>query len=463
MSQDLFATSVIPWFRDQEDKVANFIHRMTIPDDDHPATEMFRPATVQNATSQSIVPAAAERLIRWTDVHPNEIFWYGFQPWVSPAAGNFLDDAFNLRQFVDTNSPSIFVAAARYYRNARNILVRWRPCTTRLRFEYEIFAYGGIDVNAVLGDAHQYASRHEVTFPGGIRREFIRTAREYRGTQLVRIWDNPRFDNTLNPEGHVPALEALPDSIRRIPVPIIFFTERDGTVDPDGGAPTSVHRAADKEDMMHEDGVVDEDETLNVTPTPRLSVACVLHPTIAARAYFFCGNRYVVIDVNSGSATDTIVSGPKSIVANWPFLVKAGFGTVDAILTDSGSAFKQVMYFFCLEKYVRIDITPGMYLELPYYLSQHACSHWHAPARPYLGADDDDIFDGPRVIVDAWPSLKKAEFKTIDAVLTSPANNDEAYFFSGERYIRVKLNLGSCILILLEPMCSNGHLHYRHE
>ncbi|RDX46168.1 hypothetical protein OH76DRAFT_1485755 [Lentinus brumalis] len=136
-----------------------FIHRMTIPDDDHPATEMFRPATVQNATSQSIVPAAAERLIRWTDVHPNEIFWYGFQPWVSPAAGNFLDDAFNLRQFVDTNSPSIFVAAARYYRNARNILVRWRPCTTRLRFEYEIFAYGGIDVNAVLGDAHQYASR----------------------------------------------------------------------------------------------------------------------------------------------------------------------------------------------------------------------------------------------------------------------------------------------------------------
>ncbi|RDX46158.1 hypothetical protein OH76DRAFT_1407290 [Lentinus brumalis] len=75
------------------------------------------------------------------------------------------------------------------------------------------------------------------------------------------------------------------------------------------------------------------------------------------------------------------------------------------------------MYFFCLEKYVRIDITPG--------------------------ADDDDIFDGPRVIVDAWPSLKKAEFKTIDAVLTSPANNDEAYFFSGERYVRVKLNLGT--------------------
>lgn len=80
-------------------------------------------------------------------------------------------------------------------------------------FEYEIFAYGGIDVNFVLGQDHQFANQHEIAFPGGIRREFIRSAREYSGATLIRIWDNPRFDNMLNPQGHRVSLEGLPHVI----------------------------------------------------------------------------------------------------------------------------------------------------------------------------------------------------------------------------------------------------------
>ncbi|KAK0455355.1 Hemopexin-like domain-containing protein [Desarmillaria tabescens] len=431
MSRDLFVPSVIPWFRDRADEVMDHIHRLAIPNDTNAPSDMFRPAQVQNATTQRNVPTAAERLIRWDTLHPNDAFWNGFQPWVSPSNGNFPDEAFNLRQYVVTNVRSIFVGTARYYRNNRNALVRWQPrvtTATRHRFEYEIFAYGGIDVNHVLGDGHQYANQHEIAFPGGIRREFIRTAREYSGTQLVRIWDNPRFDNELNPRGHIPPLEALPPPIRGIPVPVIFFTEHDGAADPDGGAGQDELRrrraAGSGDDLMRVAGDADVDDTLSIKPIPRLSSAAVLHPLLPGQAYFFCGNHYVIIKVAPGTTDDTIVSGPHLLVGQWPSFVKAGFGNIDAVLPDPRPEFKQMMYFFCMDKYVRINIMPG--------------------------TTTDYIVDGPKVIVDAWPSLKKAGFKTIDTVLPNPANKQQAYFFSGEKYVRVKIAPGTNDDVLLD-------------
>ncbi|KAK0438169.1 uncharacterized protein EV420DRAFT_1651551 [Desarmillaria tabescens] len=182
---------------------------------------------------------------------PIDAFWNGFQPWVSPSNGNFPDEAFT-------------------------------SVTTRHRFEYEIFAYGGIDVNHVLGDGHQYANQHEIAFPGGIRREFIRTAREYSGTQLVRIWDNPRFDNELNPRGHIPPLEALPPPIRGIPVPSsssLSTTERRTPM----VAQDKMSCAAAVPPVVATISCVwletaDVDDTLSIKPIPRLSSAAVLHP-----------------------------------------------------------------------------------------------------------------------------------------------------------------------------------------
>lgn len=73
---------------------------------------------------------------------------------------------------------TIFVGAVPYRRqNGRNI--RWTPRVLKNRFEYEIFSSGGIDVNLSLGTSLRYSGQMEIAFPGGIRPEFIRSAREY--------------------------------------------------------------------------------------------------------------------------------------------------------------------------------------------------------------------------------------------------------------------------------------------
>ena len=57
----------------------------------------------------------------------------------------------------------------------------------RVCFEYDIFAYGGIDVNRALGVAHEYHNQREIAFAGGILPEIICSAHEYAGAQMVRI------------------------------------------------------------------------------------------------------------------------------------------------------------------------------------------------------------------------------------------------------------------------------------
>ena len=51
------------------------------------------------------------------------------------------------------------------------------------------------------------------------------------------------------------------------------------------------------------------------------------------------------------------------------------------------------------------------------------------------------IVNGPKSIVDDWPSLKKAGFKTVDNALPNPNDKEEAYFF-GDSYIRIKVRPG---------------------
>jgi len=166
---------------------------------------------------------------------------------------------------------------------------------------------------------------------------------------------------------------------------------------------------------MHGDGDGVEDPLYDTTPVPHNSVASVLHPTHSGQAYFFCGNRYAIINVSPGSTGDTIALGPKTLVDNWPALSKAGFtGGVDAVLPNPKN--KQEMYFFCVDNYAFINIMPD--------------------------TTDDYIVDGPKNILAEWPSLKKAGFARLDAVLPNPANSDEAYFFSGERYVLINIKSG---------------------
>ncbi|KIM41543.1 hypothetical protein M413DRAFT_27869 [Hebeloma cylindrosporum] len=438
MNQDFLCTSTIPWLRNDADNViqniavATFGHDPGLQPDD-----LFRPPVVQDAETRRGVAVAYERLSRWAAVtdqpggdmdHPNNVFHVGLLPRIRPAQGQF-GEGFNLAQYVAHNIPSIFVGTTRYIRNAQGRLTLWQRRLTQAtqhRFQYEIFAYGGIDVNHVLGDNHEYANQNEIAFPGGIRPQFIRSAREFQGTHLVAVWDNPRFDPSANGQ-HAPNWYLLPHIIRGTPVPVYFFTERDRGLLPDIQNPDEHHgelrrrrREAgfneDELDAMHGPGEQTVDALVEATPIPRLSRACFLDPSGNGNAYFFSGNQYAIINVKPGTTDDTLKAGPKLIIGNWPSLVKAGFGNVDAILQNPNNL-QHEAYFFYGTQYVLINTK--------------------------LGSTGDYIINGPKTIVDEWPSLKQAGFTTVDAILPHPRVDSKAYFFSGDKYVLIKMTPGT--------------------
>ncbi|KAH8690290.1 Hemopexin-like domain-containing protein [Talaromyces proteolyticus] len=127
------------------------------------------------------------------------------------------------------------------------------------------------------------------------------------------------------------------------------------------------------------------------------------------QAYFFGGTRYARIKFTPGTPEEKITWGPETITRYWPSLVKAGFGTVDAVLPVPGV--KGEAYFFRGSRYVRIKVVPE--------------------------TSDDTIVYGPHKITDKWASLAKAGFDTVDAAMEVPGKDGEAYFFRGANYVRV--------------------------
>lgn len=170
------------------------------------------------------VPASAERLVRWDDRHPDVIFRDGFAPRRTVHSGDPLrGDYTNLDTYVRNNIESVFVGTARYYRH-ENRNTRWRPRNLANRFEYEVYAFGGIDVNLSLGYNHRFFNQREIAFPGGIRREFIRTAREYdRNGRVVRIWVNGDFNVTANGPRHSSDPWQLPDPVCGSKIPAVYW------------------------------------------------------------------------------------------------------------------------------------------------------------------------------------------------------------------------------------------------
>lgn len=361
MSQDLLIPSNIAWFRNDAENVMNHIAEATYGTAHIGPAQMFRPDEVHDVESRRVVPTAAQRLIRWDVTPVSTIFPNGFVPRVSPTQGTYPANAFNLATYVQSNTPSIFVSTTHYTRTADGVLHLWQRRLTQAnsqRFAYEIFAYGGIDVNHVFGN-HDNANQNEIAFPGGIRSEFIRSAREYQGTRVVAIWTNPNFNPGANAQ-HSPTWADLPPYIQGPGIPDYEFTEYEsGLWSQEGDLRRRRDTSASDEDLMHGPGEQTVDEFLVSMPVSRLSRACFPDPNSSGRAYFFAGNQYVVINFESKKINDTIAWGPKPILGNWPSLVKARFGKVDAILLNPDNK-KEEAYFFYGSRYVRIKINLGM-------------------------------------------------------------------------------------------------------
>ncbi|KIM41606.1 hypothetical protein M413DRAFT_27916 [Hebeloma cylindrosporum] len=495
MSQDYLITSNVPWFRNDADRVIRNIARATWGQEiAMDRGDMFRPPVTEDAESRRGVPVAYERISRWSYVneqpggdleHPNNVFHIGFMPRVQPAQGQFPTQAFNLGSYVQDNTPSIFVGATRYTRNAQGRLTLWERRLTQAtwhRFQYEIFAFGGIDVNHVLGNTHRHASQNEIAFPGGIMPQFIRSAREFQGTQLVAIWDNPRFDPSANGQ-HAPHWDQLPHVIRGVQVPVYFFTQRDQGNLPAIQHPDHHHDELsrrrrdsgineDETDALHGPGEQTVDNLIEATPFPRLSRTCFLDPRGNGNAYFFVGNQYALIKVRPGTTDDVLLDGPKSILGHSAALLRARFGNVDAILPNPASWVEA--YFFLGTQYALINTSAGSTGDYIRNGPKSIANEWpslnqagfatvdavlpnpadksqayffsgtrYALIKINPWSNDDYIAIGPNFIADEWPSLRKAGFTTIDLALTNPANTDEAYFFSGSRYVLINVKPGS--------------------
>ncbi|PTB73981.1 ADP-ribosylation [Trichoderma longibrachiatum ATCC 18648] len=186
---------------------------------------VWRPSQTRDFRNRN-VPTAAERLVRWDRRSPRDIFRTGFEPYGS------IDSQCNIEEYVLHNQESPFISTARCYRS-NGCPMRWRPYQTpfarnRGGFEYEIFAYGGIDVNGSIGHRHRFAGQNEVAFPGGIRREFIRSALEYDSNgHYVRYWINMHFDLNANGPEHSPDLSQVPNHLFPENVEIVFFDENE--------------------------------------------------------------------------------------------------------------------------------------------------------------------------------------------------------------------------------------------
>ncbi|KAL6817503.1 hypothetical protein V8C40DRAFT_281699 [Trichoderma camerunense] len=251
---DLFIAAVSSWqqsvdFRDLFNRIQSALG--------NGRDVIWRPGSIRDFRNLEI-PTAAERLVRWDRRNPEEIFRTGFEP-----CGD-ANSQCNIEAYVLHNQDSPFISTARCYREG-GCPMRWRPyrtpfATNRVGFEYEIFAYGGIDVNISIGRNHRYAGQREIAFPGGIRREFIRSALEYDSNgDYVRYWINTHFDFNANGPNHSPNMSQMPNHLFPDAVEIVFFEESNEQPSPDHDRELrAIHRSQSFDEFMTADGGEDE-------------------------------------------------------------------------------------------------------------------------------------------------------------------------------------------------------------
>ncbi|KAG6812506.1 hypothetical protein H0H92_002505 [Tricholoma furcatifolium] len=215
-AKDYVLSSTVPWFIPKADSIEQ---QMT--------TVLRRKLKDQNAKivwrNNDISLDGGIR--RWDRRGPDTVFEKGFTLRDEfPESKGLTDKSVDIEEYINMHhDPSVFVSTAQPYREGGQVK-RWQPDNLKDWYEYTIFAYGGIDANATLGDnpdVNPFPFQHEVSFVGGNRREFIYSARQYdRNGTLIRIWRNNTFDVTANEQFQVPVSKLPPFT----PVPNVQLT-----------------------------------------------------------------------------------------------------------------------------------------------------------------------------------------------------------------------------------------------
>ncbi|EMD32680.1 hypothetical protein CERSUDRAFT_118446 [Gelatoporia subvermispora B] len=358
---------------------------------------------------------SAEPLSRWDDRHPHAIFRYGFKPKIKPLGiGELKDEDLDLYSFIKKDMSSLFVSATRYAEDPLSQeMQRWIPANPQGLYEYEIFAHGGIDVGLTLNfrtGISLSAHHQEIVFPGGIRSELIRSAREYdKAGYVTRVWRNLRFDPSTNC-GNIPRLIDLPRFPDLVDPQLLYTSSNHKGIPP---------RYTDAKDdsiacyQLQPDPWADAYIGPDVAPIPR---ACWLRSKgdDTGKVYFFSDGFCAQIDLkfkHDGTLADELAKKSVGAICSlWPKLLDAGLTHIDAVLPDPFN--RDQAYFFCRENTVLLN-----------------------------------VYGIPRIVGDTmtiarrWPDLAQTGFdRGIDAVLPSFTDDREAYFFRGDECMRVKFN-----------------------
>ncbi|KAG6841114.1 hypothetical protein C0991_001802 [Blastosporella zonata] len=423
-NKDFFIACAIPWFLKKTDEIEQEVNNQLQYQLNDLSAVVWRTEGVENG------------LVRWDDRHPDVIFKDGFVPRANPSEGQLRPGTVDLWRYVVYHDFAVFVSTTRTRRVGTGV-ERWAPNNQTNLFEYTVYAYGGIEVNSTLGD-HPFPHQDEISFPGGIKREFIYCARQYDAKgAVIRVWINTHFDLMANGRFQVP-LFRLPDVLNwSVGVQIVNWlapgqyqyyhklptdralaqTEESVEISNESIAPSTnpvIQGPADAttiapvySEPMWGPGKRTLDPFLSRTPIrASLSLASYGRPK---EAWFFTNDQCARLTVDG---TDKLLAGPTSITTQWKSLKDLGFSTVDAFLPIKGGAF-----VFSKDKYGRIAIDSQL--------------------------KDTKVGSGPSLIADGWKSLSDHGLRRVDAVLLHPTKLDEAWIFHGRLCIQIKFSESS--------------------
>ncbi|KAJ5863809.1 uncharacterized protein N7529_005725 [Penicillium soppii] len=124
--------------------------------------------------------------------------------------------------------------------------------------------------------------------------------------------------------------------------------------------------------------------------------------------YIFAGRNYGRVRFTSNSHENSLVAGPTLIRKGWNTMSKVDFGRVDTVVPVPGT--ENQLYVFFGGRYIKIKLD---------------------------NYDDSFVTDGVHHIESGWKSLVQAGFDTVDAAVLVPGTKNEIYFFRGLNYVRV--------------------------
>lgn len=400
--------------------VAAAIPQPASQEDLHKLAEYITGLTLYNTEGPSILYRSSENdediieaVYRWDTRSYEEIFRTGFTPWPRGTTQSWAS-YYNLEQFVNSGgrpadtSPadgSVFVSTTRS--------TSWRPRVTTdcTLYRYQIFAPGGIDAVLTLGDRNDYPNQQEISFAGGISRQYIRIARPYSvtiapgsqfptytelGNRLIR---NGRFDP--NPTSNGWTTQEFMNRLRNPTCP-----RRNEQL-------INIYSAVAKRDA--EDTPPVEESYVDAICSVGHYIESAFNFSDREEAYLFIADRCLQINYAPGTTSDYIIKGPLSIGDAFPYLKDTIFASgIDAAFTASS---KNEAYIFRSNIYALINFVAD--------------------------GDGGYIIQGPKRITDSFYSLKNTIFENgIDAAFSSSQEN-EAYIFKGDQYALINFAPGT--------------------